>query len=964
VKLQNLRRASQAAFLAVTLTGVILGTTGMVYPYFFCYSNPWDVGNCPLGLLEHGSVDVQNMFWTGLALLLYVVGFLALVGVVFGRAFCGWACPVGTLQDIARKFKVSDTVARKLRPNVDPRYKNIKYLILLAIPITAYLSKDLFYTNLCPVGGVTGTIPTLLFYPSSWTLGSSIMVKITSVVLFTILIILVARGWCKYLCPIGAFLAPWNKVSAIGVRRDESACKHCSLCEKTCPMDIRDIGTKPEKECVLCGRCVDSCKFGSLKLGAVPRVGRKAMAIWTVLLFLSAGMMAGGVWLDGYSRAHDINSLPCLGCLALDPHVEAEWLIADNAQPGFIVEPLATGPVFLHYRTDVCPGCDEMEPHIGILEAQYGDRVEFIHINLDHATAEEDASYDIFDFTGTPAARFGVPMFSTVIVVMNGTEPEINFMTQYGSSSDQGESKRLELEDTINEALARHTASAGPIVPIDPSDPVVLSELFVGMGCVNCYKSEHALEVLEATGESNFATFITDAPGVSGAYASYREDVYQASFGPAILGHPWAVFAGGPGNSLGALSTESAIATYRAMIAEAHLAPVNLSLSGYFSRSGEALFSNITVSNLEPANQTVSVEAYVLEKSSRWKNLQGEPIPNAFVDIVANTTLTIAPGDTGVIPASWSGTDQVRFSDMRMGNTAILVTVWKDGVQVTSKLIESSEPDVLQMTAERSLEAALPNGTAEFSFTLRNYMGTGLEVGLSAEPPANWAAELSASSIYIAGSGSSSFTVTFTGNGTSASDPLYDFIVKAKGVADATIQASSMVQVDVKDDITPPTIGALADSPALPRAHQQINVSVTVTDASGLESVKLSYFSCTPEACSPYFIVDMNLTSPGGNEYTASVYPIGQDHTDLHYRIIATDLHGNTMTTVLHDVELEPVEHYAAADTTKPKWMGVVVLCVFALIAVAVALSSREKQQRKDRRPDEVPEEEEPGGKV
>jgi ferredoxin len=946
LKLQTLRRTSQAAFLAVTLTGIIIGTTGIVYPYFFCYSNPWDVGNCPLGLLEHGAVDIQNMFWTGVALLLYVAGFLALMAVIFGRAFCGWACPIGALQDIANKLKISDKVRKKLRPNVHPRWKNVKYLMLLAVPVTAYFARDLFYTNLCPIGGITGTLPTMLFYSSEWAFGSSFIVKLTSMILFSALIILVVRGWCKYLCPIGAFLAPWNKVSAVGLRRNEDTCKHCNLCEKKCPMDIKDMGVKPESECILCGRCVDSCKFGSLKLGAQPFNGRKAMAIWTVLLFLSASMLAGGVWLDGYNRANDINSLPCLGCLALDPDIAAEWLFTFEAQPDFILEPLASKPVFLHYRTDVCPGCDEMEPHIAILEAQYGEQVEFIHINLDHATAEEDATYDVYDFAGTPNARFGVPMFSTVIVEMDESEPVISYMTQYGSSADQGASKRLELEETILEALERHSAGAAPIVPSDPSDAIVLSELYVDMGCVNCYKSEHALEELEAVGETNFITFITDAPGVSGEYATYREDAYVDDLAIPVLGHPLVVFAGGPGNRLGAVSTEAAIATYRTEIAAATLSDVELSISGYMSKSGDTLFSNITLTNLERTSESIRVEAFLVERLSQWKNLQGQPIPNAFIDLVANESVSIPANGTSVLPIEWTGTDAIQLSDLRMGNLGMLVVAWDGDVQITGRWIEPSEPDALFMASDfAGVRATLPNGTAEFGFTLMNYLATGVEVSLAAEKPANWDMDMSASSIYIQANGVATFTVTFTGNGTSAGE-LYNFTVRATGISDATIQASSRVQVAVKDDMTAPAIGTPQHSPTLPGAEELITITVDVTDASGIDSVKLSYFSCTPVACSPYYVVEMNLTT--GNTYSASVHPVADDHTDFHYRIIAQDSEGNTLATDLHDIELEPVETQTVDATARPKWMGAVVLVIIAIIAIIIALTSREKPKQKE----------------
>ena len=961
MRIEPLRRTSQAAFLAITLVGIAgIATTGLIYPYFFCYSCPWDVGNCPLGIMEHGFVDIQITFWLGVSMLLYLFGFLSLMGLLLGRAFCGWACPMGLLQDIARKLGVSDRVRKKLRPNVNPKYKNVKYLILLAIPITAYLSKDLFYTNLCPVGGVTGTIPTLLFYSSEWVFGSTFPVKLTSIILFFLLIVLVTRGWCKYLCPVGAYLAPWNMIAPVRVKRDESSCANCGLCEIKCPMDVNDIGMKPDSECVLCGRCVTNCKFNSLKIGPMPFESRKLMAIWTVLLLVSVAMLAGGALTEGYARADKINSLPCLGCLALDPYQLSEWRTSGEAQPDFVALALPSKPVFLHYRTDVCPGCDEMEPHVAILEEQYGSRVEFIHINLDHATPEQDASYDVYDFAGTPTARFGVPMFSTVIVTMDGAQPQIQYNTQYGSSSDQGETKREELETTILDALDRHVTSGSPLPA--PSDAMVLTELFVDQGCVNCYKSEDALVELEENGETDFVTYVTDAPGVSGDYAAYREKAYAAELGQTVLGHPWAVFAGGPGGVTGALSTASALADYRTEIGTVSLAPVNVSVTGSLADSQGTMFSNISITNPGASDEALTVEAFLVEKASRWLNLQGDPVPNAFVDLVVNGTYTVPAGGNTVIPVAWTGNDAVQFSDMRLGNTAIAVAVWKGDIQVTCKVIASNEPDALFLTAAKNSQAALPNGTADFGFNLYNYLGEAVGVNLSADVPLKWSAALSTQTVTIPAGGNASFMLRVTGSDTAPEDAIAEFRIEARGISDPTLQAFSRVSVEVKDDIAPPVVVTPVDSPDLPRADEAVTVRVVVGDNTVVSSVRLSYFSCTPETCSPYFIVDMNLTSAGGNEYAASVYPVGHDHTDLHYRIIATDAYGNTMTTGLYDVELEPVEHYA--DTTKPKWMGVIVLCVFALIAVAVALSSRERQPRYVKQVGEVPEEEEPGGKI
>ncbi|MCK5560382.1 MAG: 4Fe-4S binding protein, partial [Thermoplasmata archaeon] len=60
---------------------------------------------CPLWVLEHASILVQLDFREALAMFLYLFGFLGLVGFFVGRSFCGWACPIGFIQDIAKYFR-------------------------------------------------------------------------------------------------------------------------------------------------------------------------------------------------------------------------------------------------------------------------------------------------------------------------------------------------------------------------------------------------------------------------------------------------------------------------------------------------------------------------------------------------------------------------------------------------------------------------------------------------------------------------------------------------------------------------------------------------------------------------------------------------------------------------------------------------------------------------------------------
>ena len=120
------------------------------------------------------------------------------------------------------------------------------------------------FTDICPIGFLTGTLPTLSifwgkFVPSSYFLIASIIF-----ILFTILIFTIERGWCRYFCPLGALLAPFNKISLLHVARVEEKtfqkeCLHCNACSNICPMGIDVIHLNRDPECILCGKCIEVC---------------------------------------------------------------------------------------------------------------------------------------------------------------------------------------------------------------------------------------------------------------------------------------------------------------------------------------------------------------------------------------------------------------------------------------------------------------------------------------------------------------------------------------------------------------------------------------------------------------------------------------------------------------------------------------------------------------------------------
>jgi len=251
-RLQKKRLASQVTFLFITNTAFIFGATGLIYTYFYCWEGPLALMACPIGVLEHAFADRA---WY---LLPYLFGVFGVSSVIFGRAACGWACPIGFLQDLTR--------GRRTKHPLDEKMRYLKYAILALIPPVCYVTGTLAYTNICPVGGLTATLPHLALDPDGYTFTAFFVPKMLILAGFFVLILLMTRGWCRHLCPVGAMMGPFNKISVLELRYFEDKCIKCFKCAKVCPMQIRMPYDNRSSECIRCGTCVDACPTDALAL--------------------------------------------------------------------------------------------------------------------------------------------------------------------------------------------------------------------------------------------------------------------------------------------------------------------------------------------------------------------------------------------------------------------------------------------------------------------------------------------------------------------------------------------------------------------------------------------------------------------------------------------------------------------------------------------------------------------------
>lgn len=291
---------------------------------------------CPMGGLE----ALVTFFKRGslpcsMSTVQIVMGIaLAAAVILFSKLFCGYVCPVGTVEDLLAKLRRKLGVKSFSIRNgsvADKALRIIKYVLVFVVFYITATNSELFCKNFDPyyavATGFKGEI-------TPW------MASIT-VLIVVALGFFIDSFWCRYICPLGAvsnslkfwvwvlvLFAVWYVADMIGlhlpwtvllgafclmgylleilvrkpqfqlmhVYKDEETCCHCGLCTKRCPygidIDSCNNGIVRSVDCTLCGECTAACPNKALKIGVAHKakggIWKLAPAIITVILVITA----------------------------------------------------------------------------------------------------------------------------------------------------------------------------------------------------------------------------------------------------------------------------------------------------------------------------------------------------------------------------------------------------------------------------------------------------------------------------------------------------------------------------------------------------------------------------------------------------------------------------------------------------------------------------------------------------
>ncbi len=268
--------------------------------------------------------------------LLWSLGLVALT-LVFGRVFCGWICPFGTLHHFfgwifpSRYGKGANRIEQNRTHPVRQRIKyyllyaflgaavfgsaiggmfdpiciSVRALGLAVLPASQYatglLGTAITRTNVLPLQNSSDAAADFLaanvwqakqhYYHQAWLIGI-LLVGILFMNRF------IPRFWCRVLCPLGALLGVFSRFALFGMEKDHEKCTDCNLCVVHCQgADSPEGGVKwRQDECHMCMNCESACPEDVIKFRFLPglksRTGEPDTGRRTALTAVAAGAIA------------------------------------------------------------------------------------------------------------------------------------------------------------------------------------------------------------------------------------------------------------------------------------------------------------------------------------------------------------------------------------------------------------------------------------------------------------------------------------------------------------------------------------------------------------------------------------------------------------------------------------------------------------------------------------------------
>ena len=282
------------SFFIFVYGGYFFIEIGSRLPMFSCPYVQGSPGGCYLIGVQHELNTTWSSIFSPRGIgILKSLGIFLVFFLLLNKAWCGYVCPLGTLQDWITRLRKSLGFSFVRYGEVRfKKLKVIKYLILfLLILIPLAINNSFFGAPKLPHGMHTPfcqVCPARIILPLFNGDTSQIFVDFTdkSTIIMTSLGLMVAaiflvgsfvkkRFFC-FFCPMSALQFLFSKIAFLRLIKDGDKCTRCGNCSRVCDVGITEIADDilskniVKDDCMMCFKCVEACpEEGALKVKVV-----------------------------------------------------------------------------------------------------------------------------------------------------------------------------------------------------------------------------------------------------------------------------------------------------------------------------------------------------------------------------------------------------------------------------------------------------------------------------------------------------------------------------------------------------------------------------------------------------------------------------------------------------------------------------------------------------------------------
>lgn len=226
-------------------------------PAFTSWLLPFD------SLTNIGKIFHNDLPWIAAGGALFVLA----ASWIFGRSFCGWICPLGTVIDWMQPlfFWRRKSHVKPSRQNSRARFRLLAFVLTASILSLQFLG---WFNPLVIFNRAASAIITNLALLDLSNVRSVPFAVSFMFILILALEIIRPRYWCRNLCPFGALVSLPARYSLLN-RRVTNACTYCGDCRNVCPMQA--IGAEPHEtrytDCTFCLECEAACPNQGIRFG-------------------------------------------------------------------------------------------------------------------------------------------------------------------------------------------------------------------------------------------------------------------------------------------------------------------------------------------------------------------------------------------------------------------------------------------------------------------------------------------------------------------------------------------------------------------------------------------------------------------------------------------------------------------------------------------------------------------------